>query len=214
MTLDIEIRTGEGGEGWWRFELVKAAGGSPAPTPAPDPDPAPVPPATPSGEVTIVGDWTLLNAAGALGVGPAQGNISWWSNDEAAVTIRDCLFDDIFRFTEDGTFSNEMGDSTWLDTHQAPPETCGAPVAPHDNSSAATYDYDEGNGTLTVTGSGAHIGLSKVINLAEIASSADAPASIEYLVTDLTATTMTLDIEIRTGEGGEGWWRFELVKTP
>ncbi len=44
----------------------------------------------------------------------------------------------------DGTFSNVMGDESWLEAWQgAATDACGALVAPHDGSNAATYVYDE-----------------------------------------------------------------------
>ncbi len=52
---------------------------------------------------------------------------------------------------------------------------------------------------------GAHIGLAKVFNGGELASSADAKESITYTITAQTDTTMTLDIEI----AGGGYWRFQ-----
>ena len=60
----------------------------------------------------ISGDWRLAPVAGSLGIGPNQGNISWWSNTFADVNTRSCLFDDIYSFDEDGNFSNAMGNST------------------------------------------------------------------------------------------------------
>ncbi len=39
------------------------------------------------------------------------------------------------------------------------PDACGALVAPHDGSNAATYVHDEAASTLSVVGLGAHIGL-------------------------------------------------------
>ena len=44
---------------------------------------------------TIEGTWKMSPVAGALGVGPAVGDIGWWSNSlEEATTIRACFFDD------------------------------------------------------------------------------------------------------------------------
>jgi hypothetical protein len=181
MTLDIEIAGG----GYWRFKLAKV-----------------VPPA-------IAGDWKLAPVAGALGVGPAKGDTSWFASSAATVTERACLFDDIFRFGEDGSFANVMGDQTWLEPWQGTdPEACGTPLAPHNGANAATYVYDEAAATITVNGLGAHIGLAKVFNGGELASSADAKESITYTVTAQTDTTMTLDIEI----AGGGYWRFKLAK--
>ena len=81
MTLDINVA----GTGHWRFKLAKV-----------------VPPA-------IAGDWKLAAEAGALGVGPALGDTGWWSNSEADLGTRSCLFDDVFRFGEDGSFANVQG---------------------------------------------------------------------------------------------------------
>nr|MCS5595059.1 hypothetical protein [Porticoccaceae bacterium] len=59
---------------------------------------------------------------------------------------------------------------------------------------------------LTINGLGAHVGLPKVINGGELASPADAAASVTYVVTELTADAMTLDINF-----GPGYWRYKLV---
>ena len=157
----------------------------------------------------IVGDWKLAPEAGALGVGDGLGNTGWWSSAAADVDTRSCLFDDIFRFGADGSFTNVMGDETWLEPWQgAAAESCGAPVAPHDGSNAATYVHDEVANTLTVDGLGAHIGLPKVVNGAEIDNTANAVTSVIYTVSAMTDTTMTLDIQV----AGTGHWRYKLVK--
>ena len=181
MTLDIEVAGG----GYWRFKLVKIV--------------APV----------VAGDWKLSPEAGAFGVGPAKGDTSWYASGEADIAGRACLFDDIYRFSADGTFANVMGADSWIEAWQgAAADSCGALVAPHDGSNAATYAYDATASTLTVNGLGAHIGLAKVINGAELAGPADAASTITYEITSLTATTMTLDIEV----AGGGYWRFKLAK--
>jgi hypothetical protein len=182
MTLDINF-----GPGYWRFKLV------PAPLPA-----------------SIAGAWVLAPEAGALGVGPALGDIGWWSNSAEDVTTRACLFDDVFSFGADGSFANQMGGETWLEAWQGvAADSCGAPVAPHDSHDLlafATYSHDAAAATLKIDGLGAHVGLPKVINGGELASSADAAASVTYEVTELTADAMTLDINF-----GPGYWRFKLV---
>ena len=186
MTLDIWI-----GHGSWRFVLASATaaddGGDAAPA------------------LDVTGDWRLAPEAGALGVGPAKGDISWWSNSADDVNTRYCLFDDVFSFNADGSFANTMGDATWLEGWQGvEADSCGAPVAPHDGSAAATYSYDAAAATLTVVGQGAHLGLAKVVNGAETGVAVD--DTITYEVTELTADRMTLDINF-----GPGYWRFVLV---
>ena len=65
---------------------------------------------------SITGDWKLAPMAAALGVGWDAANATgWWSNSAEDVTTRACLFDDIFRFGEDGSFANVMGSETWLE---------------------------------------------------------------------------------------------------
>jgi hypothetical protein len=187
MTLDIEIAGG----GYWRFMLARAD-------------------AEPEQEVSaLAGDWKLAPVEGALGVGPAQGDTSWWSSGSADVDNRACIFDDIYRFGADGSFANVMGGETWMEGWQGfDGEGCGAPVAPHDGSNAATFTHDDVNNTITVDGLGAHIGLAKVVNGGELGSPNDAVSSIVYTITAMTADSMTLDIEI----AGGGYWRFLLAK--
>ena len=191
MVLDINM-----GAGWWRFTLNREV------TASSDGGAA-------SSDSILVGDWKIAPEAGALGVGPSQGDSSWWSNGAADVDNRACFFDDIFRFNADGSFENVMGDDTWLEGWQGVgSDSCGALIAPHDGSNAATYKYIEAANTLKITGVGAHIGLAKVINEAELTNPMDAPASISYIVTALNDSEMTLDIEI----AGGAYWSFKLVK--
>ncbi|MBC2846310.1 hypothetical protein [Winogradskyella flava] len=184
-TLELDIQVA--GDGWWSFKLVKDV--------------------VPTG---VQGTWVLAPEAGALGVGPGQNDVSWWSNADTDVTTRDCLFDDQYVFNADGSFQNVLGSETWLEPWQGfDPEQCGTPVFPHDGTASATYTYDEGAGTLTIDGEGAFLGLAKVINGAEIASPIDAADSITYIV-ELTdgGNTMELDIAV----AGDGWWSFKLVR--
>ena len=46
----------------------------------------------------IEGTWKLAPMEGALAVGPAQGDGSWWSISASDVTTRACLFDDSIKF--------------------------------------------------------------------------------------------------------------------
>ncbi|MGC9353128.1 MAG: hypothetical protein ACP5D9_04780 [Mariniphaga sp.] len=182
MILDIDI-----GGGWWRFKLVKEGGPVLSP---------------------LVGTWQMAPEAGALGVGPGLGDISWWSNSIDDVAARACLFDDTYVFEADGSFTNVLGDETWIEGWQGGSDACGTPVAPHDGTAVASYTYDAAAGTLTIDGKGAYLGIPKPYNGGELASPNDAPDSITYNITlSDDETTMTLDIDI-----GGGWWRFKLVK--
>jgi len=117
----------------------------------------------------LEGSWSFTPEAGSMGVGPNPGDYSWWSIPEADVTTRSCIFDDEYVFNADGSFTNVQGTDTWTETWQTgvTVEGCGAAVAPHDGSNAATYTVDATAGTVTIVGSGAYLGLSKVTNQAE-----------------------------------------------
>ncbi|NBP29879.1 MAG: T9SS C-terminal target domain-containing protein [Flavobacteriia bacterium] len=159
----------------------------------------------------IVGTWKLAPQAGALGVGPALGDISWWSNSVGDLTTRACLFDDSVTFTANGNFLQYMDGQTWLEAWQGVnPDQCGTPVAPHNGANPSmTYSYDGTNNTLSVYGLGAHLGLAKVINGAEITSPANASDTITYMVGFSNGgNTMTLDINF-----GPGYWRFVYNRT-
>ncbi|NRB60783.1 MAG: hypothetical protein HRU50_12705 [Winogradskyella sp.] len=183
LILDIQVA----GDGWWRFKMAKQ-----------------VPPSNP-----LVGTWKLAPEAGALGVGPGLNDVSWWSNSSDDVATRACLFDDDYVFNSDGSFQNVLGADTWLEPWQgAAAEECGSPVFPHDGTASATYDYNEGAGTITIDGTGAFLGLAKVVNGAELTSPGSAPSSITYIANLVDSNTLELDIEIADG----GYWSFKLVK--
>jgi hypothetical protein len=163
--------------------------------------------AAPTGDA-LTGTWRLAPEAGALGVGPELDNVSWWSNTTDDVTTRACLFDDEYIFGADGSFQNVVGDQTWIEAWQGVAgEECGTPVAPHDGTAEAAYEYS--GSTVTITGAGAYLGLAKVINGGELASPADAPNSVTYIAS-LSADGLTLELDIEVADGGH--WSFKLVK--
>ena len=158
----------------------------------------------------VAGDWSL-DGVGSAGVGPAPGDVSWWSLDDAGVVTRACWLDDVYRFGEDGSFNQILGDETWLEPFQGvAAESCGTPVAPHDGSTTGSYEFNELAGELTINGTGLHLGLAKVVNGAELADPAAAPASIIYQVETLDAETLTVTIEAIPGN----WWTFRFKKAP
>ncbi len=182
MTVSIEAGAGV----FWQFHLVKES--------------EPVSPLT--------GTWQVAQEAGALGVGPAPGDTSWWNCDAACVTDRACYYDDQYVFGADGSFSNVLGADTWVEGWQGGGDACGVPVAPHDGSNPATYTYDEGAGTVTLNGVGAFIGVPKANNLGELSNPADAPSSITYSVTFIDSNTINVSIEAGAGV----FWQYKLVK--
>lgn len=189
-TVIIDVEAGAGV--WWTYRMIKTA--QPEPLPA------------------VVGTWKMAPEAGSLGVGPAMGDISWFAVDDAQVDLRACFYDDQYIFGSDGSFTNDLGADTWLETWQGvDTDQCGEPVAPHDGSIEATWSLDEDNGVLTISGNGAYMGIPKALNNGELG--ADTPGtftgSIEYMV-ELSDndTRMVLDIEA----GSNVWWRFVMEK--
>ena len=161
---------------------------------------------------TVEGTWKLAPEAGALGVGPGTGDYGWWSNGEADVTTRACLFDDHYVFNADGSFQNIVGESTWLEPWQGvDPEGCGVPIAPHNGSNAATWSKDVAAGTITVVGEGAFVGLAKVTNTAEDGKPVDNTITYNY---KLSADGSRMDVTINgfQGAGSTAEWIFKLVK--
>lgn len=158
----------------------------------------------------VEGTWKLAQQAGALGVGPNKGDISWWSSSPTDLTTRACLFDDSITFNTNGEMLHYMDGSTWVEVWQGVgADGCGAPVAPHDGSGQYTWSFDATQGTLTVNGLGAHMGLAKVINGAEINNPNLAASSITYeAALSNNNQTLTLDINF-----GGGYWRFVYDKT-
>lgn len=186
MTLRIEAGSGV----WWDFKLIS---GAPAPTAA------------------IVGNWKMEPVEAAIAVGPAPGSREWYFNSTADVTTRACFFDDVYTFGEDGSFSIDMGDATWLESWQGvAADGCGAPVAPHDGSGNYTYEF--GGGTLKLIGQGAHVALPKAINGAELSTAGVAvPNDVTYQVASLTETNGVKRMELHIEVGPGIWWSFKLI---
>jgi hypothetical protein len=184
MSVTVEVADG----GWWSYKIVKIAE-----------------PAAPS---PISGTWYMAESDGSLGVGPAEFDVSWWSNDAGVTALRSCYFDDAFVFGDDGSFTNDVGADTWVEVWQGGDDSCAAPVAPHDGSIPATFSYDGDAQTLVITGQGSYIGLPKAVNGAEIGSPGDAPGSISYNAYLNDDGTMSVSVEVADG----GWWSYLLTR--
>jgi hypothetical protein len=163
----------------------------------------------------IVGTWKLANRAGALAVGPSATDFTWWASSIGDTLVRDCLFDDSLTFDATGGVTHYMDNNSWVEIWQGvPSDQCNTPVPPHDgwgfpNQAPFTYVHEIANGTLTMDGFGAHLGLAKVINGAELAASIDAPASVTYNVV-FSNNNNTFIVTINMGTG---FWRFTYDRT-
>jgi hypothetical protein len=192
-TLELDIEVGDGGH--WSFKLVRdgtstgGGGGSAA---------------------SVVGTWQLTPEAGALGVGPGLNDIGWWSNSTEDVVGRACLFDDEYVFGADGSFTNVVGNETWIEAWQGGDgEACGTPVFPHNGTASATYVHDASAGTIKIDGQGAYLGLAKVYNGGELASPSSAALDITYIAS-MSEDGDTLELDIEVADGGH--WSFKLSR--
>jgi hypothetical protein len=159
----------------------------------------------------LTGEWKMYGGEGSAGVGGSAGSMGWWSVDADVISNRGCWLDDRFVFGENGTFSNFMGSETWLERWQGvDSDQCGVPVTPHDGSAVAAYSHDQAAGTLTIIGRGAHLGLPKATNGAEISSPSAAPDSITYRILVLDEAGKYMSVTLETDWGV--WWTFSLVK--
>jgi hypothetical protein len=155
----------------------------------------------------LSGTWQMAPEAGALGIGPAVGDVSFFSCDADCVVLRACYYDDNYVFGTDGSFTNDLGAESWIEGWQGGTDSCGPPVAPHDGSNPATYVYNQAAGTITLNGAGSYIGLAKANNQGELPA-VTLPDAITYNVTFVDANTMNVNIDI----GGGVFWQYKLVK--
>jgi len=156
----------------------------------------------------VEGRWVMSQNEG-FSVGDGSQVFFACNSGDGCSDARACFFDDEYVFGSDGSFQNVLQNETWIEGWQGGSDACGAPVAPHDGSADATYALDMTAGELTINGTGAYLGLPKVINGGEISAPADAPDSIVYdveLTDDNTRMVVTINI------GGSVFWQYVLVK--
>ena len=120
-----------------------------------------------------------------LGVGGSKGDGSWYNNtSDAAAT-------DII-LKSNGEFQNFISD-------------CVKP--------AVGSWMDNEDGTFTVIGKANFVGIPKVFNGGETSDGSPANKdSITYQYVAYGGDSLQVDIEIVTGTGAEGWWRFVYVR--
>ena len=167
--------------------------------------------------------WTLSPIAGAMAVGPAMGSSEWWANSEEDITTRACAFDDTYNFNMDGTFTYTTNGDVWGEAYMGvDPAGCVDESALSTDAAAwgsGTHSFTIAEGDpayVTVTGTGAFIGIPKAFNGGEYAAGPPATdGSVTYRVlnyiNDGTTETLILTIDISDGETGGAWWTVTLV---
>lgn len=158
-------------------------------------------------------------------VGPAERNDIWYAlGRNEALGLRPCLLNDEFIFSTDGKYEYKTNGDVYADagvwnTSVGAPNCVestdanfinvdGADISDW-NSGVHTFTYDNVAKKLTVTGSGAFIGIAKVASTAEVKVP---QASVTYSVVKLVdAAVDTLIVETTLTGPPAGYWRFVLV---
>lgn len=157
-----------------------------------------------------LGRWVLLHEAGALAVGESATNLGWWTSSLGDIVTRDCLFDDVYEFKEDGSFENTLGDQTWGEPWSGTdPEACASPVAPYDGTATATWSHDEAGGVIVLSGSGAFLGLPKVANIEFDLANASSVTSVTYTNVTFSEDKNTMTVQC---DYGVGVWQFKFAR--
>lgn len=166
--------------------------------------------------------WKLDPTSGAYKVGPNPNDGSWWSSGTGDVSARSCEFNDeyTFFFNNSQTFAYDnkgdfFGDGYLGDNSGTCQPSSNYTAAQKDWGSNANFKWDflpnagvNKLGQLTVIGSGAHIGLQKVRNGAEVTTG---PAqSITYDILDETHNPAGYDLLTLGVAISGGWWTFRL----
>lgn len=164
--------------------------------------------------------WVLDPSGGALIVGPNDRSTIWWQATAQTTGERPCAFDDEYIFSEDGTFEYKTNGDKWVDDEGgAPwPSDIGLPIGCADDAQwpAKYTDWLSGthnflisesatDTTITVNGTGAHLGLYKVGNPGTVSTP---QSSITYSVVHASDTALSVEIEV---PNIGGYWQFNFV---
>lgn len=161
--------------------------------------------------------WVLDPSGGALVVGPPDGSV-WWEATAQTASDRPCAFNDEFIFYEDGTYEYKTNGDVWVDEEggSAWPTDIGLPIGCTDDSNwpakyidwlSGTFSYtfvdNPAGSTITLTGTGAHLGLYKVGNTGTVA---EPQPSTTYPIVELTQDKLSVQFDFSWG-----YWRFTFV---
>lgn len=157
--------------------------------------------------------WKLADEAGALWIGPDP-NTTWWSSGVGDITARACLFNDEYTFHKDGnTVDFDSKGDFYVDEEGGNPHPGGMPaVGCYNNDDipaqfqdwvkSGSFSFEVAGNKLTLTGTGAHMGLYKAGTPPDAALGAPA-ASVTYDILSISSTRMVLHLDY-----GWGAWKF------
>ena len=167
--------------------------------------------------------WQLKPAAGAFGVGPAPGSDAFFPNGDDISGGRPCLFNDLFIFSQDGTFEYDAQGDIYAEDYMGlsgggcqPESNLAGTVGEAWASGTHQFTFTPASGNdraqITVTGTGAFIALPKAFNGGEYEEGPPREnESVTYDVLDFNPDTRELTIVIDITDSGAVWWTFVLV---
>lgn len=170
--------------------------------------------------------WKLNPVAGALGVGPAKGSGEWFATSMEDVTTRACSFDDEYIFNNEDKFIYNTNGDLWAEAYMGiDPPGCvmdgdlvgdASAWGSSSHSFAITEATDSEPAYITVTGTGAFIGLAKAFNGGEFAT--PTPQDIDAITYEVlsyvnngTSEVLQITIDISDGQVGGAYWTFSLI---
>lgn len=171
-----------------------------------------------TGEVSK--DWRLIREGYSMGVSPDAGSFaSWWGLENDGT--RPCVYNQTWTFNADGTMDFDDGGMFWGDDFAFANtdvvgtcfEATAANMVNGDGTDVSAwlsgthnFTYDPTNGTLTLNGEGAWLGLVKVTATGDV----NVPQqSITYDVKITEEDTYDLMVVSMTGDGW--YWQFNYV---
>ena len=166
--------------------------------------------------------WRLIPAAGALFIGPDDGTgTTWFASSEDDVDVRACQFDDEWTFSVDGAMVYDTKGDIWGEDYLGFNFECvatadlGAPVADWGDGTHLFDVTAPTNGEpakLTVTGSGAFIGLPKVTNGMEVGFPVNQTIyDIIRMETIAGQDIMELEVKFLTSDNTPATWKFTIA---
>ncbi len=158
--------------------------------------------------------WVLAPEASALHVGPSLFE-TWWGNSEDDVNARACHFNDQYIFRENGEYEYDNLGDFWADTDgngNVTPADLGLPVGCNNASDwpdqykvwdSGKHNFNITESNLTVSGTGAWLGLYKVGTSSEVSSPQE---SVSLQILEISEDRMVL-----YGDYGGLVWRLTFV---
>lgn len=171
--------------------------------------------------------WKLRPASGSIGVGPEIGSEGYWPWGVDISGDRPCMFNDEFIFKAGGEYEYQANGDIYAEAYMGIAEGCvdesslilASPDATDWTSGIHSFTFTEAtdisNALITVSGTGAFIGLPKAFNGGSYTTTPPlVDGSVTYEVIDYLndGVNETLELSIDASIDGSLFWKFVLSK--